>query len=375
MLKFMQKFLWGACLFLFSIQHTSAQLLTDVPTQQKIVAGLDALYNLDFATAERQFNQLPSSYDEHPVNDLLKAFVLQWKYLPIEQNSGVLKQYISYLEACQLKAERLAKKPEYKAEATFFLLASHGYVALSYNYRKEYTKAVMDASQAYGYLKDGFGFINQNVEFNFTTGLYNYYRIQYPETHPAVKPLLVFFQAGNKRTGLAQLRKAANNAVFSRIEASNYLVNVYIKYEADFPQALGYAQRLAIRYPKNYIFRIKYIETLLLNNAYEKAGQSIRFLSNRTDKISTLSLNFFEGYVAEKDLKNDELAAQKYLKTLSYPANGRYTQEYYALACLGLGRIMDRKGDTAKANYYYKKCLEHAEYTWAVTEAKQALKN
>lgn len=370
----MRKIFCCFCIFLFGTQHIAAQLLNDKYTQEKIITGLNALYNLDYATAERQFDQLPNSYVDHPVNDLLKAFVLQWKYLPIEQNPAVLQRYINHLEACQRKAEKLAETPEYKAEATFFLLAAHGYVALSYNYRKEYTKAVMDAGHAYGYLKDGFKFLDQNVEFNFTTGIYNYYRIQYPETHPIIKPLIIFFQSGNKATGLSQLRKAANSAVFSRIEATNYLVNIYIKYEANFSQSLVYAQRLSTRYPKNYIFKLKYIEALLLNNDFAKATQSVRSISYRTDKISSLSLSFFEGYIAEKDLKNDDLALQKYTKALSYPLNSRYTQEYYAMAYLGLGRIMNRKGDTTKADYYYKKCLDYAEYFWVVAEATQALK-
>ncbi len=370
----MQKIVYSTIILLCCVQFTFAQLLTDKQAQEKIITGLNALYNLDFAAAERHFTQLSPSYDSHPVNDLLKAFILQWKYLPIEQHPATLEKYIKYLEACRHKAEKLAATPAHKAEATFFLLAANGYIALSYNYRKEYTKAVMDAGQAYGYLKDGFKFIGQNVEFNFTTGMYNYYRVQYPETHPIIKPLVVFFQAGNKATGISQLRKAANSAVFSRVEATNYLVNIYIKYEMNFYQALHFAQRLSLRYPKNHIFKIKYTEALLWNNDFTKATQAVKSMAHQSDKISLLSRNFFEGYMAEKDLENDELALQKYTKAVSYPLNSRYTQEYYAMAYLGMGRIMSRKGDTIQATLFYKKCLEYAEYKWVISEAKGLLK-
>lgn len=339
------------------------------------MVGLNALYNLDFKTAESNFNTLPAAYANHPVEDLLKAFTLQWKYLPIEQNPNALNQYIKHLESCQRKAEELAKQPKYKSEATFFLLAAHGYVALSYNYRKEYTKAVMDAGHAYGYLKDGFGFLNENVEFNFTTGIYNYYRVQYPETHPIIKPFIVFFQSGNKPKGISQLKKAADSAIFSRIEATTYLTNIYLKYEADFPKALIYAQRLGKRYPKNYIFKIRYVEALLLNGHFEQANQQMKVVSGRSDRITSLSIDFFEGYYAEFYLKNDELAAKKYTTALSSTPNSRYTQEYYAMAALGMGRILKRAGDESKSNYYFKKCLENTEYIWVTSEAKSALKN
>jgi hypothetical protein len=363
------------CFLIFSLINStiSAQLLTDEPTRDKIVAGLDALYNLDFVTAEGSFNKIPAAYANHPVKDLLKAFTLQWKHLPIEQNSSVLNQYIKHLESCQRKAEELAKQPKYKAEATFFLLAAHGYIALSYNYRKEYTKAVMDAGHAYGYLKDGFGFLNENIEFNFTTGVYNYYRIQYPETHPIIKPFIVFFQSGNKAKGVSQLKKAADSAIFSRIESTTYLTNIYLKYEADFPRALTYAQRLGKRYPRNYIFGLKYTEALLLNGRFEQANQQIKNLSRRNDNITALSINFFEGYYAENYLKNDDWAAQNYAAALSSAPNSRYTQEYYAMACLGMGRIMKRAGNKSKANYFLKKCLDNAEYSWVISEAKSIL--
>ncbi len=361
-------------LFLFS-SSLSAQLLTDKPTQGRIVAGLDALYNLDFSTAESNFNKLPNVYADHPVKDLLKAFTLQWKYLPIEQNSAILSQYIRLLENCQRKAEKLAKEPQHKAEATFFLLAAHGYIALSYNYRKEYTKAVMDAGQAYGYLKEGFGFVNENVEFNFTTGIYNYYRIQYPETHPVIKPFLVFFQSGNKLKGINQLKKATDEALFSRIEATTYLTNIYLKYEGDFPKALIHAQRLGRKYPRNHIFGIRYVEALLLNNRFEQANQQLKDLPKKGDGITSLSLGFFEGYYAEMYLKNDALAAQKYTTAVVAKPNSRYTREYFAMAHLGLGRIQKRAGRESNANVHFKKCLDNAEYKWVVAEAKVALRN
>lgn len=369
------KILIKLILVLLFSSTVSAQLLSDDATKNKIIIGLDALYNLDFVSAESNFNKLPAAYADHPVKDLLRAFTLQWKYLPIEQNSAVLSQYIKHLEACQRKAEILAKQPQYKAEATFFLLAAHGYIALSHNYRKEYTKAVMDAGQAYGYLKDGFGFVNQNVEFNFTTGIYNYYRIQYPETHPVIKPFIVFFQSGNQSQGISQLRKATNEALFSRIEATTYLTNIYLKYEADFPKALIYAQRLSRKYPRNHIFGIRYVEALLLNNRFEHANQQIKILAKRSDAITSLSVDFFEGYYAEIYLKNDGFAAQKYATATAVKPNSRYTQEYYALSHLGLGRIQKRAGSDAKANYYFKKCLDNAEYEWLIAEAKAALRN
>lgn len=364
------------CLFVFVLffaDTPSAQLLEDEPTQLLISKGLNSLYNLNFSAAEQSFGQISASYDNHPVGDFLKAFMLQWQYLPIDKNPTALKKYTALLKSCKIKAEQLAKEPRYKAEATFFLLASHGYIALSYNYQKEYTKAVMDANHAYGYLKDGFAFTSQNPDFFFTTGIYNFYRVQYPELHPIVKPFVVFFQNGNKQTGISQLKMAASKAVFSKIEASTYLTNIYLKYEANFAQALVYAHRLGKAYPNNFIFKIRYTEALLFNNRFEEARQNVAFLKAKQNDISLLSASFFEGYIAEFEQKNDAQAIVNYAAALKYEPNSRYTQEYFAMAYLGLGRIMKRKGDKAKAKLFIGKCLENAEYQWVVSAAKREL--
>ena len=155
---------------------------------------------------------------------------------------------------------------------------------------------------------------------------------------------------------------------------SDNLTNIYLKYEADFPKALIYAQRLGKQYPKNYIFGLRYTEALLLNGHFELANQQIKKLSKRNDDITSLSVDFFEGYYSEIHLKNDNLAAQKYASAISSKPNSRYTQEFYAMAHLGMGRIQKRAKNEAKANFYLKKCLENTEYTWVASEAKAALK-
>ncbi|MEZ0611599.1 hypothetical protein ACAW74_24015 [Fibrella sp. WM1] len=57
-------------------------------------------------------------------------------------------------------------------------------------------KAVGESRKAYVYMKDGFQLMDKNVEFYFSTGLYNYYVERYPIGHsvkltqPALKTSL-----------------------------------------------------------------------------------------------------------------------------------------------------------------------------------------
>lgn len=47
---------------------------------------------------------------------------------------------------------------------------------------------------------------NSNPEFLFASGLYNYYRVQYPESHPLVKPVIMFLITEIKLLGLPNLK-------------------------------------------------------------------------------------------------------------------------------------------------------------------------
>lgn len=351
-----------------------AQLLNDNESKQLIIKGLDKLYNYEFKEADTYFQGVKAKYPKHPVTPLLSALQVQWLNLPIEQNPKALNQYLALLEKCQLSAETLLQDPSKKAEAIFFLVASHGYIALVLNYKKEQVKAANEARKAYAYLKDGKQLTEKNPEFLFTSGLYNFYRIQYPETHPIVKPVMLFFDNGNKKLGINQLEQAVQKSVFSRIEAAFYLMGVCLKYESNYPKALLYSNWLHERYPNNLIYTMRHTESLIMNGKINEALPLIQQLKHTNDKVYLLAGNLFEGLISEKFKKNDKAAAEQYVNVLKMQPNDRYTNDYYAMAYAGLARISIRAGNTKRAEELYRRCLEYAEYKSTVNEAENFLK-
>lgn len=368
------KQLFGILFFLIFSATSFAQLLNDNESKQLIIKGLDKLYNYEFKEADSYFHHVKAKYPKHPVTPLLSALQVQWQNLPVEQNPKALAQYLALLEKCQLSAETLLKDQSKKAEAIFFLVASHGYIALVLNYKKEQVKAANESRKAYGYLKDGKQLIEKNPEFLFTSGLYNFYRIQYPETHPIVKPAMIFFENGNKKLGIQQLEQAVQKSVFSRIEASFYLMNVFLKYESNYPKALVYSNWLHERYPNNLIYTMRHAESLMMNGKIDDALPLIQQLKRTNDKVYVLAGNLFEGLMLEKFKKNDKAAAEHYLSVLKMHPNERYTNDYYAMAYAGLARISIRSGNNKRAEELYRKCLEYAEYKSTVSEANNFIK-
>jgi hypothetical protein len=354
--------------------HCQAQFLEDEKNKELTIKGLDLLYNQQFDQAKEILNTVKVAYPQHPVKFLLNAVELQWQFVPIDKNPEVLKKYMAELDKCITAGKIVYKNPKYKKEAAFFLFAAHGFIALSNNYQKEFIEAVSEAKKAHSYFSEGRKYKNENPEFLFASGLYNFYRVQYPESHPIVKPVTMFFENGNKKLGLQELENSYKKSIFSRTEAALYLININIKYESNFKKSLVYSTILNSKYPNNYIFKIKHIESLLLNGEFEAAISLNEQLKSRKDKVSQLSTLVFEGYKEEHADKNLQGALINYAKALKIPYDDRYTKEYHGMAYLGMARIFVKQKDLVKAKAFYKQCLQIAEYQWVVDAAKTELK-
>lgn len=360
--------------FYFLSFSANSQILSDAATKQLLVQGLEKLYNNQFSESAAIFSKVKAKYANHPANHLLAAMQLQMQYPTFESDSKLKARYVTHLQDCIATAMPQLNVPALASEAKFFLLSAHGYLALAHNYEKEALKAANEARKAYGFLKDGFELKEANPEFYFTTGLYNFYMIQYPITHPAIKPVMVFFSGGDKKLGLQQLDICVKNAVFTRTEATFYLINVLIKYENSPARALNYSKILHEKYPNNTNFSMRHTEALVLLGKFEEATPLIQNLRKNTNRVYQIAANTFDGLTQEKDVKDDKKAAAFYNAALALPFDERYTVNYHAMAYAGLARIAIRAKNVKLARQYYIKCNNIAEYEALRAEARAFLK-
>jgi tetratricopeptide (TPR) repeat protein len=356
--------------FLLTGKSADAQLLNDPASMRMIQAGLDHIYNYEFDDAEKIIAQVELRYPKHPVSYLLEAFVLYWKYLPIKDNSERSKEYIQKLNQCLVAINQKFGRDSNEPEAVFYTMVARGYMAMLYNYRDELLSAAGEGKKAYNALMEGLKLISRNPEFYFTAGMYNYYVEMYPEEHPIIKPVMVFFKKGDKALGLKQMDLGTKLGTITKAESCYYLARVYLKHEGRPDRAAVYSQKLVDMYPQNIIYRLTHVESLLQTGRYEEALPGLNLLRKNTTGFYPLAWRTFQGLIQEKDEKNDTAAQKEYLLALRTPFDDQYTREYCAMAYAGLARIAHRAGNKAKAREYYRKCLEKAEYTSTISEAK-----
>lgn len=373
-MNILKYFLYYSIILLFSSNYEAkAQLLDDKEALTKVQKSIQSIYNFEFDKADHTTDLLSKQYPGHPVVPLLHSFKMYWELLPIQSHPKELQTYIKLLQDCLTAIDKYYGSDSRNPEAVFYTIVARGYLAMCYNYQNELLKAAIEAKKAYNALIRGQSLIQYNPEFYFTSGIYNYYMEVYPNKKPIIKPVIWFFKKGDKSGGINQLMMASQKAIISKAEANFYLSHIFLEYENQHDNALKYSQKLNNTYPANPVYRMIYLESLLLTGKYEVAEQLLKAKPLPKQMLYQIATQLFQGYLAEK-LHNRPVEAESfYKKAISLPLNDQYTGEYQALAYAGLARLARRQGNDSQAKEYYKKCLKTAEYKSTVHEANKFL--
>lgn len=361
----------------FSIFKAYSQSsLLEHPTALEIVKkGLYYIYNTETRKSEQYIHLVEELMPKHPVAPMMRALNTNWSSNPIESDSKEFRKLNGYLQlALDRTKDYLHRDPD-DIEAVFFAIIIYGWLAQFYDEDGHTFKALGAAKKAYQYMKVGFDLLDRDSEFYFSTGLYNYYRVQYPESNPIYKPFVWVFRNGDKKLGLQQLDHASKEAFFTRAEASMYLAHIYLRYESKPKTAVKYSGELVDRFPGNVFFKINYGEALLAAGEFQKAYIIIQMLVQESKDFYRMSGEVFYGIYMEKHISDLSKAKIWYQKSLITSEQlGARADNKKSLAHAGMARIADAQGDKDAARDHYKKAMKLAQYHGVKNEAKRYLR-
>lgn len=337
---------------------------------------LTNIYNFKFSESKRLIKSLDSKHPKHPVTPFLKAYNLSWENFPIDKANPHFAQYNIYLNQVLTYADARLDKNKNDREGNFFKMMAFGLLALYEAESGNFVKSASYGKKSFSYIKKGFDLTDEYPAYHLTTGLYKYYAKQYPQTHPAVKPFMVFFPGGDKVVGLKHINLAVQHSPFSKVEALMYLVDIYGKYEEDYYNAWLSGKKLIDLYPNNPFFWVKYCETLISLGRFAEAELYLPKFKSRSENIYHLATDLFRGIINEKYYKKQEAAKASYLNvTRVTNYDPRYGKDYQAFAYAGLARIALKQGDEKTAKKHYRQALKLAEYEGIRKEAKAYIKS
>ena len=312
---------------------------------------------------------------QYPAVPLLQALSVRAANYPLEPNSQAFEQMKKYLYQVIDQSEKILDQKEDHAEANFFMLSAYGLLAMYENEDGNQFKAVGQAKNAYSYLKKGFDLLDKYPDFYFSTGMYNYYRIKYPELHPFYKSFMWFFRDGDKALGLKQIDLAYQKSLFLSAESADYLTHIYLFYEDDPKKALSYARPLVQDYPQNLYFAVNYAHAALESGAFDGLDKPIQRLIDSDKRYFQVVGNLFQGMLLEKRDQQRDKAEAAYLRSLELNTGiaGEEAENYRSYAYAGLARIADQEKKFPQAKSLYKKAQDAAQYPPVKREAEAYL--
>jgi tetratricopeptide (TPR) repeat protein len=232
-----------------------AQSVLDDPlTRFQAERGVAAIYDMQFARAERLFDQVDRRNPDHPVGPFLKALSTWWMILLDLADESHDDQFNAEMEEVIRRADRILQRDRQNFDAMFFKGAALGFRGRLRSNRGEWYGAAMDGRRAMRYVLAIGEHDGQNADYSFGKGIYDYFAALIPDRYPYTRPVMVFFPRGDRDRGLGLLSRTAHEGTFIRTEAAYFLLQIYHVYERDYDKSLQYASLLRERHPDNPFF-------------------------------------------------------------------------------------------------------------------------
>lgn len=370
-------------------------------------AGIEALYNLDYEKARREFTELTKLYPQHPGGYQLLAARLWLKTLYESRrlqtslynsdsfytrgDDKVDPKIISEFrlltrQAKQLADARLKTVPK-DVEALNFLAATAGLKAsFEEAVERRHFAALRNGNEAVDKHREVLKLDPNYVDALITIGLYEYVVGSLPLPIKIIAGIGGF--RGSKKKGLAALERVAKEGRWSNDDAKSLLILLYTR-EKRYSDALAFARELSAKYPRNYLYRLEVADALVAQAGQErKAGNTQAAVRAEEEAFKTFDELLRDRTVRETVSRALDLVHFKYGEVLLTAGRGdRAATEFIAatkadgaepalvtLAHLQAGRALDLAGKRNEAMSQYKVVLTRPDIYDAHDGAKKGLR-
>jgi len=369
-------------------------------------SGIEALYNLDYDKAQKDFQEIVRLYPSHPAGpQLLAARVwikalyetrrLQSSLYSSESfySSGddkvdpkVVTDFRNLTREARRLAEAHLKQTPQDVEALYWLGAVEGLKAtFEEAVERRHFAALRDGNDSVDHHRDVLKLDQTSVDAGITVGLYEYAVGSLPLPVKVLAGITGF--RGSKKKGLAMIERVAQEGNWSRDDAKTLLIVLYTR-EKRYPEALGHARDLMAKYPRNYLFRLEAADALVSQAEVERKNKNIE----AAVKAEREAFATFEDLLHDRTVRDTvsralDLVHFKYGEVLLTAGEGeRAAKEFLAatkaehaeptlvtMAHLYAARAFDLAGKRDEALAQYREVLTRPDIYAAHDEAKKGL--
>ena len=399
-----------AAAFSATAQQPSSPWLTDSERarfEELRRSGLDALYNIDYDKAQRDFKEIVQLLPNHPggyqllaarlwIKTLYESRRLQGSLYSSESfySSGddkVDPKLVTEFRNLTREAKRLAeaklKKEPKNIEALDFLANTEGLMAaFEEAVERRHFAALRDGNDAVNHHREVLKLDPKYIDAQITIGLYEYVVGSLP------LPVKILAGAtgyrGSKKRGLALLEQVAREGRWSQDDAKTVLVLLYRR-EKRYEDLLKVARELSAKYPRNYLLRLETADALVSmagvkrkqndpagaaqaeKEAFATFDELLRDKSMRDTAARALDLIHFKYGEVLMAAGHHDRAAKEFLAATRVD---RGEAGLITMAHLYAARSYDVAGKRDEALTQYKQVLSRPNVYDAHDEAKKGLK-
>jgi tetratricopeptide (TPR) repeat protein len=371
-------------------------------------SGLDALYNIDYDKAERDFKEIVKIIPNHPggyqllaarvwIKTLYESRRLQGSLYSSESfyKSGddkvdpkIITEFRNLTREAKRLAEAKLKQEPKNIEALDFLANTEGLKAsFEEAVERRHFAALRDGNDAVNHHREVLKLDPKYIDAQITIGLYEYVVGSLPLGIKLLANVGGF--RGSKKKGLAMLEQVAREGRWSQDDAKTVLVLLYRR-EKRFADVLKLTRELSAKYPRNYLLRLETADALVsLAGVKRKANDPAGAAEAEKEAFATFEEVLRDRNVRDLAARALDLIHFKYGEVLMNAGqHDRAAKEFLSatrvngaeaglitMAHLYAARCYDAAGKRDEALAQYKEVLSRPNVYDAHDEAKKGLKH
>ena len=340
-------------LTLFSFLLFNISINPQSKLKSKISNGLAALYNFNFKTADKTFDDIIKYDPENPAGYHYKSISSLWFYLDSKSEYN-LDNFYAYTDTAIEKAEIFLDKDSSDVFILYILGSVYANRTFAFTRDENYFDAIFAASKFYSYFNDLLNIDSLYYDAYMGKGLYNFAISQAPQTWTWA--LSLSGMTGDKQAGLNYLEIAAKKGQLSKIDAKFYLSQIYSEFLLKYSEAKNILDDLNARFPKNLLFRYALANLYLKKYDLGNASRIYKTVLSSSDTNFTQLKNY--AGLALGDISysqgNYETARDYYSNFLEFSTDDHFK----GITALKMGLSHLFQGDSISALLYFDKTSE-----------------
>lgn len=343
----------------------------------RIQHGIDLVYNLQFESADRYFEEIIIADPENPLGYFFLAMVTWWRVLIDLENRSHDQVFYKLLDQCIAVCDRRLKSSPRDFDAVLFKAGSIGFRGRLRGNRGQYLRAARDGLKCMPLLKTSQELEPENKDILFGQGIYNYFIEVIPREYPVVRPITWLLPKGKREIGLEQLRQVAAEGRYAATEALYFLAQIHRLFELDKQTSLRYIEQLHERYPQNSIFHRSTARNRVETGRWSQGAAAYRDVLRRSETgqvgyhiYGEVEARYYLGQHAWLRRRYEEAVSQlEKAEQLAASQSRKSMRKYRTLCLLLMGKIDDIRGERQQALERYAQVRSLPNYG---TSHKQA---